>query len=330
MTLSLNQRLFAWLLLIVCLSAIPISMLVQKSEQSELSEEKESSAFNALISMKDRIQVIRLSGMIMDKGDSSLLSKIGSSDSAKKKLRKALKNKNVKAVLLRINSPGGAVAASQELADAVTELRKAGKPVVASMGDVAASGGYYVACAADKIFASPGTMTGSIGVIMNLLNLQGIEQKIGIQPEVVKSGLFKDIGSPHRAMTPEEKVLLQNIILDSYDQFVAAVASGRKMDEQKVRKLADGRIYTGRQALKSGLIDELGGYEDALKATQKLARERFELKKDLPVDDGDGMGLLSSLLESAAERLPSNSFLNGALPESMRADFQKVPLWMMQ
>ena len=329
MTLSFNQRLFVFLILAVCLSAIPISMFVHRGE-GDRQEDEDGSSLHSLLDMKDRILVVKLTGMIADKGDSSLLSRIGTSDSAKKKLHKAVKNKHVKAVLIRINSPGGTVASSQELAEEVRLLRKAGKPVVVSMGDVAASGGYYVACAADKIVASPGTMTGSIGVIMNLINLQGIEQKLGIEPQVVKSGQFKDMGSPHRAMTPEEKTLIQIMILDSYDQFVHAVADGRRMEIDTVKKLADGRVYTGRQALKAGLIDELGSYQDALASTQKLARDRYGLKKDLAVDEGEGLGFLSILLESAAARIAPDSFLGGALPESMRGDFQKIPLWMMQ
>ncbi len=329
MTLSSNQRIVVWLILALCIISVPLSFINHHRSSETQTGEDESSQLQSAIPFRDRIQVIHLNGMIIDKGESSLLSSMGTSTSVRKKLYKALKNEHVKAVLLRINSPGGTVASSQELHGAVMALRKAGKPVIVSMGDLAASGGYYVACAADRVFAEPGTLTGSIGVIMNLFNLQGIEQKLGVQAEVVKSGQFKDIGSPNRAMTPEEKNLLQSLILDSYDQFVAAVAAGRKMDEQSVRKLADGRIYSGRQALKVGLIDELGGFEESKEAIRKLARERYNLKADLPVDEGEGLGFLNSLLESAAERIPESKPFEGLMP-ALRSDLQKVPLYLMQ
>lgn len=327
---SQNQRILVWVIVAFCLLSVPVTIFVHGGQSDKGGQESESEQIGSFMSLKDRILVVKLTGMIIDKGESSLLSSIGTSSSVRKRLRKALKNDHIKAVLLRINSPGGTVASSQELQAAVNALRKAGKPVVASMGDVAASGGYYVASAADKIIAEPGTVTGSIGVIMNLFNLQGIEQKLGIQPEVIKSGQFKDIGSPNRPITAEERSLLQSIILDSYDQFVGAVASGRKMSEQAVRKLADGRIYSGRQALKVGLVDELGGYEDALATLQKLARDNYKLKSDLPVDEGEGIGLLSTLLESTSEKFSQSGLLGGIIPQSMHGNLQKVPLWMMQ
>lgn len=330
MALSANQRAAVWLIIAICLISVPVSMFVHRDEGSKSDESSDSSQFKSLMSMRDRISVIRLSGMIVDKDQSSLLAQIGSCTSAKKALRKALKDDHVKAVLLRINSPGGTVATSQELQEAVLAVREAGKPVVASMGDVAASGGYYVASAADKIIAEPGTITGSIGVIINLVNLQGIEEKLGIKPAVVKSGQFKDVGSPNRPITAEEENLLKSIIMDSYDQFINAVATGRKMPLETVRKLADGRVYSGRQALKVGLIDELGGYEAALKRTQTLARERFKLKDDLKVDDGEGLGFVSALLESTSDKLSSPGVFGGLVPESMQGEFRNTPLWMMQ
>ncbi len=213
------------------------------------------------------------------------------------------------------------------------QCRKKGKPVVVSMGDVAASGGYYIASGSDRIFANPGTLTGSIGVIMHLLNWQETEKKLGIQPVVIKSGLFKDIGSADRPMTPEEKTLLQSIIMDSYDQFVCAVAQGRKMDKEEVKKLADGRIYTGRQALKVKLVDELGGYDEALSALQKTARDKFKLDKDLPVDDGaSSLNLFSNFFQSSSSSRLSreNGLLKGIIPDFLNSSFNKQPLWIMQ
>ena len=164
------------------------------------------------------------------------------------------------AVVLRVDSPGGAVAPSQELYDAVWRVRER-KPVIASLGNVAASGGYYVASAASEIVADPGTVTGSIGVIMGVPQYATLAQKLGISQEVVKSGRFKDTGNPLRPLSAEERTLLQGMLDDVLAQFVDAVARGRKMDHAAVRRLADGRIFSGAQALKAGLIDQLGGLD---------------------------------------------------------------------
>ena len=188
---------------------------------------------------------------------------IRSSRSVIEKLQKFENNKAIKAIVLRINSPGGGVGPSQEIHDEVARIVKK-KPIIASMGSVAASGGYYVAVPATKIFANPGTITGSIGVIMEFTNVLKLMNKVGLKSSVVKSGVHKDIGSAVREMTAEEKQLLQGLIDDVYSQFVESVCAGRHLSEKKVRKLADGRIYTGRQALKLGLIDKLGGMQPAI------------------------------------------------------------------
>jgi protease IV len=179
------------------------------------------------------------------------------------------------AVVLRIDSPGGAVAPSQELHAAVLKLRDA-KPVVASFGNVAASGGYYVAVAATQIFAAPGSLTGSIGAIMSLGNYQTLAEKIGVTETVIKSGRFKDLGHPLRAMAPDERALLQRMVDDILTQFVDAVATGRKMDPEKVRALADGRIFSGAQAHAEGLVDELGGLSDAVAKAWSLSGQQGE------------------------------------------------------
>jgi protease-4 len=169
----------------------------------------------------------------------------------------------VKAVVVRVESPGGGVAPAQEIYDAILRLRET-KPVVASLGGVAASGGYYVASACHAIVANPGTITGSIGVIMELGNVQGLLQKIGVQAEVLKAGEYKDMGSPVRPLTASERRLFQQMIDSVHVQFVEAVASGRNMEEAKVRALADGRIFSGEQARALGLVDALGGLQKAI------------------------------------------------------------------
>ena len=213
----------------------------------------------------------------------------------------------VRAVVLRIDSPGGVVAPTQEIFTAVRRLREAKKPVVASLGSVAASGGYYVAVAADRIYASPGTLTGSIGVVMQLANLEGLLKKVGVEYVVVKAGAYKDVGNMARAMTPEERRILQSLLDDVYDQFITAVADGRGLDPQAVRGFAEGRIYSGRQAQGLKMVDDLGGLEDAIEAAAKMAglpakpkviypRRRFSLRELLRNELG--LGPVSRILPS--------------------------------
>jgi len=178
----------------------------------------------------------------------------------------------VKAVIVRINSPGGGVAASQEMHEAIKKFRsESKKKVIVSMGSVAASGGYYIACGADRIYANPGTITGSIGVIAEWYNYGDLLRWAKMQNIVIKSGTFKDAGSGTRPLTEEEKVYFQSLIKNLYDQFVTAVAKGRNLKDDDVRKLADGRVYTGQEAKEDGLVDELGTMQDAISATAKMA-----------------------------------------------------------
>lgn len=174
------------------------------------------------------------------------------------------------AVVIRVESPGGAVGPSQEIYDAVTRLRKK-KPVVASLGSLAASGGYYVAAACKPIVANPGTLTGSIGVIMAVRNLEGLAGWVGVNETVIKSAPYKDIANPLRTVTPEEQTILQRMVDDVHGQFVHAVAQGRAMSEEAVRGVADGRLYSGAQARELGLVDELGGLEDAVALAAEAA-----------------------------------------------------------
>ena len=171
--------------------------------------------------------------------------------------------KSVKAVVLRIESPGGGVVPSQELHAALKHLAET-KPLIVSMGSVAASGGYYLAVAGERIFANPGTITGSIGVIMSFPDYQELMNKVGVRQEVVKSGRFKDIGSATRDLSEADRALLQEMISDVHAQFVAAVSEGRSMSVEELQPLVDGRIFTGRQALENGLVDELGTFKDAI------------------------------------------------------------------
>ncbi|NOY85940.1 MAG: signal peptide peptidase SppA [Deltaproteobacteria bacterium] len=179
-------------------------------------------------------------------------------------------NDRVKGVVLRIDSPGGAVAPTQELYDELLKL-KSKKPLVVSMGTVAASGGYYLSCASDWIVANPGTITGSIGVIMEFTNMEELFGKLGIRNETIKSGAHKDMGSPFRELTKEERTLLTEMVKDVREQFVEAVVAGRPVEFEKINPYLDGRIFTGRQALNLGLVDELGNINVALEKAAELA-----------------------------------------------------------
>ena len=221
----------------------------------------------------ERIGVIYIEGVISgSRSESGLLGTGSGGQTVLEQLKRAQEDDSIKAVLLRINSPGGSAAASQEIGDEIEKVRQSGKVVVASMGDVAASGGYWIAAKADKIIANPATMTGSIGVIMESMNIESLYDKIGVTPQTIKSGPYKDIGSPNRALTMDEKTILQGMVDDIYQQFVDVVAKGRKMDRNQVLKLADGRIFTGRQAKKLGLVDALGNYYEAIELTKKEAK----------------------------------------------------------
>ncbi len=186
-------------------------------------------------------------------------------------LQKAASDSDIRAVVLRIESPGGSVVASREIYDALLALRAKGKPVVASMGEVAASGGYYVAAGADKIYAEPATMTGSIGVISVLPNLEGLADKVGVKMVIVKSGAHKDESYGFRDLSDEERKIWQQLIDEAYEDFAGVVAAGRHMEIAAVKKLADGRIYTGKQAKENGLVDEIGNLDDAIGAAAKMA-----------------------------------------------------------
>lgn len=187
-----------------------------------------------------------------------------------RQFKKYRENKSVKAILFRIDSPGGGVSASQEIYEEVRKTRESGKPVVASMGAVAASGGYYVACGADKIVANPGTLTGSIGVIFQFLHFGELMNKVGIDASTFKTGKYKDIGSPFRKTTEDERRFFDQLLGDVYDQFVTVVASERKLNRKKVLEYADGRVFTGRQGKDYGFVDTLGTYEDAIGIAAKL------------------------------------------------------------
>ena len=247
---------------------------------------------------EDKIAVLPVSGVISSAPSTGgLLSGPSATPEAlRSQLEQAAEDERVKAVVLEVDSPGGGVVASDEMHDAIRDFKhETGKPVVVSMKEIAASGGYWISTAADEVVAHPATLTGSIGVILPLTNMEEAEKKLGIRTEVIKSGEFEDIGSSSRGITPEEREILQTLIDENYDQFVKVISEGRGMPEGEVRKIADGRIYTGLQAESLGLVDGLGDLDEAAKASRRLAK----------IDAAEVVryGKMPGLLESLQARL---------------------------
>jgi len=194
-----------------------------------------------------------------------------SSESIVRQFKKYGEDKSIKAIILYVNTPGGGVAASQEMYEAIKRTRDKGKPVIVSISSLGASGGYYAACGGSLIVANPGSLVGSIGVIINLMNFKELAEKIGVNETIIKSGELKDAGNPFREINEKDREYFQDIVDDSYDQFLDVVSVARKMDKEKLKEIANGRVFTGRQAKEIGLIDSLGTFEDAIRITSRIA-----------------------------------------------------------
>lgn len=266
----LNRSLFI-LIALLHLSCLTAAVWLLR-EKGGAGVDRKSPLLGAL--QKDAVGLIRIHGPIQHGSDSYLFRK-GPVERTVSSLKEMADKAYVKAIVLHINSPGGSVGAVQEIYEQVLRIRKEKKkPVVASFGDVAASGGYYIASACDRIVSLPGSLTGSIGVLFEVGNIQGLMQKIGVRTETIKSGQYKDIASPTRPMGLEEKKLLQELIENTYQQFFEAVLKGRNLAPEKLKLMADGRIFTGQQALRVGLVDQLGNSQTAIEAAAKLANIR--------------------------------------------------------
>ena len=269
------------LILLVALGAVVYFMSYRAGLQS-------SRAGSNAFSLTDKIGVVPVEGVITD------------SIEIAENLEAFGKDRSIVAVVVRIDSPGGGVAASQEIYDAVVALKKK-KKVVASMGSIAASGGLLIACAADKIVANPGTITGSISAVMQFANLEELMKKIGVKSSVVKSGPYKDIGSPMREMTPEEKIIIQELIDDIYNQFIDVIVRDRKLPRQQVIAIGDGRVFSGRKAKEYGLVDQLGDLAAAAKLAGVLAGSSGSY--DLVYPPEKRLSILDYVMESAANQL---------------------------
>lgn len=269
---------------------------------------------------RDRLELISIDGAI-----TGARAGLNSAIAVRNRLMEIEDINGIKGVLLTINSPGGTVGASKEVYEAVKKLREK-KPVVVSMLDQATSGGYYIASAANKIYANAGTLTGSIGVILSGLNVKELFTRIGVEPQTIKTGPYKDIFSPFRPISDPEKELLQGLLTSTYEEFLSDVAKGRKMDVAAVRKLADGRIYTGAQAKENGLVDAIGTYEDAVADLRKQVRAKFNISEniDLPIERGSNSfeRLLDRLFSGASANLqlasPLNALVDALVPKLLK------------
>ena len=322
--------------------------LAQESAQSR-AENGDSTSVAAMLNKKPHLALVELTGMITmdDSKESGLFRSESNAVVARKALDEAAKDDSVKGVLLRINSPGGTVGMSQELNAAVKRVSVTHKkPVVVSMGDLTASGGYYTACAADRIIANPGTLTASIGVIISTMDFSDLmKEKLGVQAVTIKSGKFKDILSPYRKPTPEDRALVQELVNSSYQDFLNTVIEGRtrfitdpkaKADlTARITAVADGRVVGGKEAVVAGLVDELGDFEHAYDVLDQMAKERFNLRGKARLDLVSDSGR-SSLLDWLGFSPVGSSHVSVApvdvaaqmLPLSLR--YPNQPLWVME
>jgi protease-4 len=250
---------------------------------------------------RNTIGIIYVQGPLLGGASSSgLFGYVEGSDTVTSYLQEARNDQAVKAVVVRIDSPGGSAGAAQEVAREIEKLRDSGKIVVASLGDTATSGAYWVAAATECVVANPGTVTGSIGVVMHFMDYVDLYDKIGVTPDTIKAGEHKDMGDPARPLTGEERVLLQAMVDDIHRQFIEHVAERRGMPVENVEGLADGRVFTGNQAHEAGLVDEMGNFEDAI----DVAASRAEIRGPYEIREYGRLTPLEQLLEALSLRSP--------------------------
>ncbi len=248
--------------------------------------------FSNKVPLGEKVALVRVAGIILDSTDTI------------DQLKEYAKDSSVKAIVLRVDSPGGAVAPSQEIYDEIIKIRET-KKVIASMGSVAASGGYYIAAPANRIVANAGTLTGSIGVIMEIPNIEGLMDKIGVKAVVIKSGKHKDLASMYKSITPENRQILQVVLDDVHEQFITAVSNTRGIEFEELKKIADGRVFTGRMAKEIGLVDQLGSLQDAIMLAAELTGIKGEPQV---VSKKEKFGILDYIRGNFPEKLMSDAF----------------------
>ena len=329
----------AKIVIILCILSIIIGFFnIDKDTLYGISESNANS--KNIISNTNKIAVMEMEGVIASSYDSSFFSMEASASNLLKSLKTAALDNNIKGIIIKINSPGGTVAMSQNIYNEILELRKT-KPVIAVFDDVAASGGYYIASAADRIIAQNGTLTGSIGVIFSFMDYHNLlTDKLNVKPVVIKSGKYKDIGSGSREMTQEEKDLMQNIVNDSYSQFIDAITVGRisrndmytaektELTVKTLKENADGRVFTGRQASKLGFVDALGGMDVAQKMIEKMAQEKYKNSLSAKLVNYNKKSPLAEYFSDFTEYGSKSSIkMTDLIPKSMLLSKRPLYLW---
>lgn len=319
----MSRRLAIWLVVVIVLVALVVSAKASAPKTTSIATplQRHGVTYSGTVvqrgDSKRRVAIVRIGGAVVDGSSSADGSATGSEDVVRMLDAIRVGAKRWDGVVLELDTPGGSVTAAEEIHAAIVRLKEEAKlPVVAWMRGTAASAGYYVAAPTDRIVASGNTFTGSIGVILEYYVVEGLAEKVGVEAVTVKSGELKDIGNPFRATTKQERELFQTIIDEAYDQFVDVVAKGRSMPEQEVREIADGRIYTGRQAKANGLVDELGLRASAYDAMAKLIAKKGLKGEDLNVVRfSRQFGVLSTLFSGAQPTVDSI----GAAADAARA-----------
>ena len=336
------QNIFVIGILTICFLSLIVGGFNTTIQGFKAKNEKAKKLKNIFGTGSPKIALIQLNGLISaGEGQNNFFSESNSAQNVLKSLKCAKKDNSVKAIILKINSPGGTVATSQNIYYEVLRLRQT-KPVVVVMEDVAASGGYYIASGADRIIAQEGTLTGSIGVIMQTMDAHKLlTDKLGLKSNVIKSGAFKDAGSSSREMSPQERELFQNIVNDSYNQFISAITKGRvqrndkysvpkkDLTKENLKKYSDGRIFTGHQAYNYGFVDILGDMETAQQIATKMASEKFSknMGKNLPVVNYNEMSNFSQMIFGAQEAFFKGDSIKNYLPDSMTMSKKPLYLW---
>ncbi len=337
----MKASLLAKILVLACFLCL-ISGFISLDKHKPYIEEKNSisQTKNNIISNSNKIAVMELEGTIASSYESNLFSSESNAATLLKSLQSVRQDNDIKGVIIKINSPGGTVAMSQNIYNQIINIRKT-KPVIVLLDDVAASGGYYIASAADRIIAQEGTLTGSIGVIFSFMDYHNLlSEKLSVNPVVIKSGKFKDIGSGSRKITEEEKALLQDIVNDSYSQFVNAIKKGRidRNDTYSVKKIvltddnlknnADGRVFTGLKAKSIGFVDEIGDIDTAKNMIEKMAQEKFSNNLQAKLVNYKKRSSFSEYFSSFAEyNSKTNLKLSDFLPASMILNRKLLYLW---
>lgn len=341
----MNNKNLVLILIIFCVITLFLNMFntFNKNRNSHILRSYKNEKINKIVT-SNKIAIISLNGIIENRPSESFsFNQKNDANSFLKSINEIRNDNQVKGVVLKINTPGGTVGMSQNIYDAIIRLRKT-KPVVVFMEDVAASGGYYIASAADRIVSQSGTVTGSIGVIMSTLDAHELLQnKLLIEPNVIKSGKYKDIGSELKKMTDDEKQLLQNIVNDTYNQFIRAIIKGRierndnysvpsmQLDMETLNKYADGRIFTGSQAKTFGFVDSNGDIDYAIEFAKVMASEKFDIKtKNLNIQnypEKTEFNFYNFISEIFNKNTTSSLILDNLIPTSMKLSHKPLYLW---